>query len=46
MADLPDVVHDRDAVKTDIFGEAGDLAELGGKFGRPTLPGEITDVEI
>ena len=34
-ADLPDVVHYRDAVETDVFGEASNLAELGGELEAP-----------
>jgi len=40
------VVHYRDTVESDVFGEASDLAELGGKLGRPAFPGEVADVEI
>jgi hypothetical protein len=40
------VVHYGDTVETDVFGEASDLAELGGELGRAAFPGEIADVEI
>ena len=43
--DLPNVVHNRKAVKTDVFGELSDFRELRGELGWAARPCEIADVQ-